>query len=122
MGASRRASKNLTLIGGIGDPSEEYPRYLAMDGSQAVLWMGRDNSLAGAASITPGKWHLIAATFDGAEFKLYSDGTQVARGKLDLGIVSPVLTLAHPRRWQRRRLAGSILADKSLRSVCGGGS
>ena len=56
--------------------------------------MGSDNSISGPASLSSGKWHLLAATFDGEEFRLYTDGAQVAGGKLDWGSVSPVLEMA----------------------------
>jgi hypothetical protein len=88
------AVKGPSLVAGMGDPAEEYSRYLAVDGEQAILWMGKDNSLSGPASLAPGKWHFLAATFDGENFRLYSDGLQVASGKLDLGSVSPVLQMA----------------------------
>jgi Glycosyl hydrolase 2 galactose-binding domain-like/Exo-beta-D-glucosaminidase Ig-fold domain/Glycosyl hydrolases family 2/Concanavalin A-like lectin/glucanases superfamily/Glycosyl hydrolases family 2, TIM barrel domain len=91
---SNEEAQTLTLIAGVGDPYEEYPRYLAMDGSRVMLWMGRDNSLSGPSTLTPGKWHLIAATFDGEVFKLYSDGAQITHGKLDLGSVGPTLQMA----------------------------
>ena len=85
-----------TLIAGIGDPTEEFPRYLALDEGKLSLWMGEENTLSGAAAITPGKWHLLAATFDGGTFRLYSDGEQVANGTLVLGSVSPVIEIAPP--------------------------
>lgn len=82
------------LVAGLGDPEEEYSRYLAVDGSHVMLWMGKDNSLAGAATSSAGKWHLLAATFDGESFHLYSDGLEVAHGKADLGSVSGTLQMA----------------------------
>jgi Exo-beta-D-glucosaminidase Ig-fold domain/Glycosyl hydrolases family 2/Concanavalin A-like lectin/glucanases superfamily/Glycosyl hydrolases family 2, sugar binding domain/Glycosyl hydrolases family 2, TIM barrel domain len=89
-------TKTLTLIAGIGDPTEEFSRYLALDGEHLTIWMGKDNSLSGPASLAPGKWHFLAATFDGEEFRLYRDGAQIAIGKLDLGSVSAVLEMAPP--------------------------
>jgi hypothetical protein len=83
------ALRGPTLVAGVGDPEEEFSRYLAFDGEQAILWMGKDNSLAGPASLAPGKWHFLAATFDGEQFRLYSDGVPVASGKLDLGKREP---------------------------------
>jgi hypothetical protein len=88
------AVKGPTLVAGMGDPEEEYSRCLALDGEQLMLWMGKDNSLAGAASLVAGKWHFLAATFDGEGFRLYADGVQVSGGKLDLGSVSSVLQMA----------------------------
>src|SRR5215469_10225641 len=61
------------LVAGMGDPQEEYSRYLAVNGSRVMLWMGKDNSVSGAASLTGGMWHLLAATFDGESFHLYFD-------------------------------------------------
>jgi hypothetical protein len=90
------ATHTLTLVAGFGDPMEEFSRYLVLDGDHLILWMGRDNSLSGTATLAPGKWHFLAATFDGEEFHLYSDGAQVASGKADLGTISPVLLMAPP--------------------------
>jgi glycosyl hydrolase family 2/Ig-like domain-containing protein/concanavalin A-like lectin/glucanase superfamily protein len=90
------APKGVSLIAGIGSPLEEYPRYLAIDGSKVGLWIGRDNSLSAPVALDPAKWHFLAATFDGTEFRLYCDGAQVAAGTLDLGSVSAVLRMAPP--------------------------
>ncbi len=85
-----------SLVAGFGDPADEYSRYLAVDGSHVSVWMGKDNSLSGASTLAPGKWHLLAATFDGELFRVYSDGSEVAHGKLDLGSVSGTLQMAPP--------------------------
>ena len=90
------ASQTLTLVAGFGDPTDEFSRYLALDGDHLTLWMGKDNSLSGPATVAFGKWHLLAATFNGEEFHLYSDGVQIASGKLDLGSVSPFVEMAPP--------------------------
>ena len=84
------------LIAGIGDPSDEFPRYLALDNGRPVLWIGKDNSLSSTTPLTADQWHFLAATFNGEEFALYSDGAQVASGKLDLGSTSPMLHMAPP--------------------------
>jgi len=84
------------LIAGLGDPTEEFPRYLAVDSGHVILSIGKDNCLSSTQSLLPGKWHFLAATFDGAEFTLYSDGAKIAAGKLDMGSVSPVLEIAPP--------------------------
>ncbi len=86
--------KGRSLVAGMGDPAEEYSRYLAIDAEHVILWMGNDNSFSGSAIIVPAKWHLLAATFDGEEFRLYSDGVEVAHGKLDLGSVSAEVQMA----------------------------
>jgi len=100
----------LTLVAGFGDPTEEFSRYLALDAEHLILSVGKDNSISGPAALVPGRWHFLAATFNGDEFRLYSDGAQVASGKLDWGSVSPVLELAPPpppsHAW--RHYGGSI--------------
>jgi len=82
------------LLAGFGDPEDEFSRYIALDGKNVILRMGKNSSLSGAALLGPGKWHFLAATFDRDQFRLYSDGIQIANGKLDLGSVSPVLQMA----------------------------
>jgi beta-galactosidase/beta-glucuronidase len=88
--------KGLTLLGGIGDPEEDFPRYLALDNGLPTIWLGTDNSIAAQQPIAPSRWHFLVATFDGNEFRLFSYGTQVANGKLALGSVSPTLRMAPP--------------------------
>jgi len=88
------APSGMTLVAGVGNTDEEYPRYLAIESNKAAVWTGKDNSLAGVANVAPGSWHMLAATFDGREFRLYSDGVLVANGTLALGTASPVLQMA----------------------------
>ena len=82
------------LVAGLGKPEDEYARYLAIAPGKLILWGGKGNSLEAPVSLGPGKWHMIAATFDGERFRLYSDGAQVASGPLLLGSVSGVLGMA----------------------------
>jgi hypothetical protein len=104
-----------TLLAGIGSPTEEYPRYLAVDANKLILWMGKDNSLAAPAVLGSAKWHFLAATFDGTEFRLYNDGTLVGTGKLDLGSVSNVLHLAPPSSpWPNGAHFGGKIATLTL--------
>ncbi len=90
------ALKTSTLIAGIGDPADEFPRYLAVIDGRLSLWIGKENTLSSSASLAPDRWQFIAASFDGETFTLYADGAQVAHGKLDLGSASPVLQIAPP--------------------------
>ena len=85
------------LIAGYGDVTGEYSRFLGLDPGKLMLWMGLDNSFSAPATITPGKWQFVAATFDGKSvFRLYSDGAQVGQGMLTLGRVAPTLQIAPP--------------------------
>ena len=116
------ALKGPSLVAGIGDPEDEFSRYLALDGEHAILWMGKDNGISGAASIPSGKWHFLAATFDVEQFRLYLDGVQVASGKLDWGSVSPVLEVAPAflpaPNWQH--FGGSVASLTLLRRALSG--
>ena len=82
------------LVAGIGSTSAEYPRYLAIDAGKVTLWMGEGNQLTGPANLQPGVWHLLAASFDGSRFHVYSDGQPAASGVLTIGSVNPLLQMA----------------------------
>ncbi len=113
------ALKLPSLVAGLGDPEEEFSRYLGLGDGYLILWIGKDNSLFGTTSLAPGKWHFVAGTFDGETFRIYSDGTQVASGKLASGSVSPVLEMAPPSlpspNW--RHFGGSIASLTVVRSA-----
>jgi hypothetical protein len=109
------ALRSPTLVAGIGTPNEEFPRYLALDANKLILWMGKDNSVVAPAVLSSAKWHFLAATFDGAEFRLYSDGVLVGSGKLDLGSVSPILEVAPPNSpWPNGQHFGGKIASLTL--------
>ena len=116
------ALKTPCMVAGFGHPDEEFSRYLALGSSQFSLRIGQDNVLTGTAALAPGKWHFVAATFDGEQFRLYSDGTQVASGKLDLGSVSPILEMAPPAAASSNscHFGGAIASFTLLRSALSG--
>jgi hypothetical protein len=82
------------LIAGLGNVSAEYPRFLAVSADKVSLWMGPGNELSGAATVHPNQWQLVAATFDGSHFHVYSNGESIANGALTLGSVDPLLQMA----------------------------
>lgn len=95
------------LIAGMGAPDEAFPRYLALTPGHAMLYMGAGNTVQGAVKIDPGTWHLLAGTFDGKYFRLYTDGSQIAEAsilqpgqppttetQLLLGSVRPIVEIA----------------------------
>ncbi len=84
------------LVAGVGTPTAKYSRYLAVDAGKVMLWMGDGNQLAGPANLTPGEWHLLAASFDGTLLRLYSDGHPAASGTLTVGSINAVLQMAPP--------------------------
>jgi hypothetical protein len=107
------------LVAGFGSPDDEYSRYLALAPGKLILSGGKHNSLEAAVTLAPGQWHFIAASFDGQQFHLYSDGTQVASGSLILGSVSNTLNLAPATRepgWSHfgGKIAGLTLTREAL--------
>jgi hypothetical protein len=86
--------KNQELVAGIGNVSAEYPRFLAVSANKVSLWVGAANVLSGQAMVRPDQWQLIAATFDGTHFHVYSNGENIAAGTLTLGSVDPLLQMA----------------------------
>ena len=110
------AASGTELVAGVGAPDEEYPRYLAIAPGKVMLWVGKHNLLEGTAAIDPGKWHLLAATFDGQQFRLFADGAQVGSGQLVVGTVSPTLQIAPAQAgWQH--FGGRIAGLKLLREA-----
>lgn len=111
--------KASTLIAGLGETTEEYPRYLSVDANSLTLWMGRDNSLAGKATLSPGKWAFFAAEFDGSEFRIFANAEQIAQGTLVLGSVGPVLQMApgHSPLQGGAHLGGKIAGLTLLRQA-----
>jgi hypothetical protein len=85
------------LVAGYGDVGSEYSRYIALEPGKLVMWAGPENSFSAAATLTPGKWQFVAASFDGQSvFRLYSEGAQVGQGVLALGHVGPVAQIGPP--------------------------
>jgi hypothetical protein len=84
----------LELVAGIGSPAAGYRRYLAVDAGKVMLWMGSGNQFAAPATLNPGEWHLLAASFDGVAFHLFIDGEPSATSVLSLGSANPVLQMA----------------------------
>ena len=85
---------SLTLLAGVGNPLEEYSRYLGVRDGKPIFWVGEDNVLSSTAELPATGWHFVSATFDGSSVRLYSDGQLVANGKLAMGRVSANLEMA----------------------------
>jgi hypothetical protein len=111
-----------TLVAGIGETTEEYPRFLGADAKTVFLWMGKDNNLSGPMVSTPGVWHLLATTFDGKEFRVYGDGVLVAKGALVLGSTSPLIQMAPPVASERegQHFGGHIASLVVVRQTLSG--
>lgn len=83
-----------TLIAGMGDPLQEYSRFLAVQQGRLAFRMAKDEVIESSATLTPGDWRFVAATFDGSVIRLYLDGQQVGNGTLAPGRIEPSVRLA----------------------------
>jgi hypothetical protein len=83
-----------TLVVGVGDPAAEESRFLGFSDRRPIFRMGRGNLIASTTPLTAPGWHLMAATLDGIETKLYVDGVLAAHGQMLLSAVAPELCLA----------------------------
>jgi hypothetical protein len=82
------------LLAGVGNPLDEYSRYLGIRAGKLIFWMGEDNGLTASIPLSSAEWHFVAAAFDGARVHLYGDGQEVASGSLVLGRVAPNIQMA----------------------------
>ena len=83
-----------TLIAGLGDPGEEYSRFLASDHGHLMLWLGDHAILANPSpDLSLNTWQFVAASYDGSRFHLYENGEEVASGAHNTGDVSALLQL-----------------------------
>jgi Exo-beta-D-glucosaminidase Ig-fold domain/Concanavalin A-like lectin/glucanases superfamily/Glycosyl hydrolases family 2/Glycosyl hydrolases family 2, sugar binding domain/Glycosyl hydrolases family 2, TIM barrel domain len=84
----------LQIVAGFGRATAAGARYLAIDRGKLALWTGDASQIAGPANLTPNQWHLLTASFDGTEARLFADGQPIASGKINLGTSLPVLQMA----------------------------
>ena len=83
-----------TLIAGAGDPCDEDSRFFAIVDGKLELRFGHGHSLRAISPLDPSGWHLLTASFDGSEARLYADGTEVAHGPLQAGPIQPQMMMA----------------------------
>ena len=110
-----------TLLAGFGEPGGEAgtQRFFAVRAGNVSFWTG-DSELQTQTPLGPGHWQFLAATFASGELILYSDGVQVASGKLRLRDAAPFLHLAPvPALWSDAahfagRIAGFTLLPRAL--------
>lgn len=86
-----------TLLAGFGEPegAVRTQRYLAVAGGRLAFWAGLDVAGKGPALI-PGRWHHVAATYDGVSLRLYSDGAEVFSAVFNLNDAVPLIQLSPP--------------------------
>jgi hypothetical protein len=94
---SDKPVNNRTLLAGFGEPKGEAgaQRYLSVSQGRFSFWSGHQEVMTDAAVI-PGKWQLLAATFENGNLSLYSDGRQVAFSRLELSTAAAAVIYLAP--------------------------
>jgi archaellum component FlaF (FlaF/FlaG flagellin family) len=104
-----------TLIAGIGDPAQQGSRYFATESGHLLLSLGARHTIASSATLTPGAWHLLAATFADGQAHLYSDGQEVAKGAAPSSSLAPVIELApNTAPWDDAHHFGGRIANLTV--------
>lgn len=84
-----------SLLAGLGDPTAEDSRFLALIAGKPALRYGVHTVLSATATLPRTGWHHLAATFDGTTSTLYVDGAEAAQAKLPAGtVLTPQLEIA----------------------------
>jgi hypothetical protein len=84
-----------TLVAGFGEPKGDAgtQRYLGIREGRFSFWSG-NGEVTTEAIVHPGKWQMLAASFENGNLTLYSDGRQVASSRLELSPAATVIYLA----------------------------
>jgi len=97
------------LIAGAGDPASSHSRYFEFQNGRPGVRFSAESSLLAPSPLGSGAWHLIAATDDGKNSRLYIDGALAASGSSDHGDISAELQLApDPLSNTMARFSGEI--------------
>ena len=83
-----------TLLAGVGQPLETFPRFLGLRDGNSIFWAGDDHTLETATPLAPNTWHSLAVFVDGTDTHLLVDGADVAHAPLPIGPATPELQIA----------------------------
>ena len=83
-----------TVIAVVGNPDFAGSRALGTQNGKLALYSGRDAVVRSEVALTPGSWHLVAATFSQADAHLYADGAEIGHGVATESALAPLLSLA----------------------------
>jgi beta-galactosidase/beta-glucuronidase len=121
--------KTSSLVAGFGEPKGDRgtQRYLGLHEGRFSFWSGNREVMTDA-SVAPGRWQMLAATFEDGNLTLYSDGRQVASTRLELLTAATVIYLAPTTSpWPdaahfsgkiaNLTLVGRALSDEEIRAL-----
>ncbi len=101
-----------SLIAGLGEPTGQGTGtlYFALLDGHFGLWAGSAGSSFGTSTLDPGKWHFLAASYDGSSAKLYVNQQPAGERQLSLLAIAPLMQMAPEKLpWpDGRHFAGKI--------------
>jgi hypothetical protein len=83
-----------TAVAVVGNPHYAGSRSLGTAGGKLALYSANTAVVQSTAALTPGSWHLLAASFSGDDAHLYADGVEVGHGVVANAALEPLLSLA----------------------------
>lgn len=95
---SAQVQRGSALIAGIGDPSAEDARFIAIQDNHLALWLGRgpgaSHLLPASSSLSAAPWHFAVAVSNGESITLYADGKSVLTAPIAQGAVAARIDMA----------------------------
>src|SRR6185437_12637235 len=88
------AAGQTTLLAGVGQPLETFPRFLGLRDGKPIFWAGDEHILETSTALAPDTWHSLAVFADGPDTHLLVDGADVAHASLPIGPSTPELQIA----------------------------
>jgi len=82
------------VIAAIGEPSALGCRCLLLQDARLAVAVGASQRLRSDATLTPGDWEAIAATYDGSTARLYLNGREIGSQPLESASASTLWSLA----------------------------
>ena len=105
----------VAAVGEVGQRSRNARcRCLLLEDGMLVLELGGATQLRSTHSIATGRWHAIAATYDGVTARLYLDGREIGARPAKSTRASPILHLAPLARGPGENHFGGDMADVRL--------
>jgi hypothetical protein len=83
-----------TLLAGVGQPLETFPRYLGLRDGKPIFWAGNGHTLETSTPLSSNTWHSLAVFVEGPDTHLLVDGADVAHAPLHVGPATPELQIA----------------------------
>jgi hypothetical protein len=88
------SSDSNSLIAGVGNPNSSDSHYFELRNGRPAVRFSAESSLIASSPLTPGAWHMIAATDYGKNATLYVDGVVALSGPSPEGDPSPEIQMA----------------------------